>query len=137
MLSIALVAALLQVAPETAQPTEDVGIIEFSRDPSLGRSHSIKIFALEGENQRLRYLDDIGHQRGRTLTLEARPGTHEFVVIVQPTGSGVDPAAPTNPERRREPNAVVEVEAGRLTQVTIGGFTDFERTPRSVDDRSV
>ncbi len=80
------------------------------------------------------YLDDIGNGGSRKLSLEAPPGTHEFVVIVQPVwGAGASRGVPTNPVRRREPNAVVEVKAGRVTSVTIGGFTDFHRRASAGD----
>ena len=88
-------------------------------------SHSVKC-SWSSPRGRVRYLDDIG--RARRLVLEADPGTHEFLVIVQPQGElGVSVGAPSDPERRRRPNATVLVEADKITTVKVGAFTDFVR----------
>ncbi len=51
MLRIAIVAALLQVSPENNETPEGLGVVEFSREPTIRLSHSIKIFVLEGDDR--------------------------------------------------------------------------------------
>ncbi len=127
MLYLAIVSALLQAAAPTEAPEEEFGRIEFSRQSSRQSLESIQIFIFE-EDERVRYLADIGSGGSRKLTLEAPPGTHKFVVVVQAGNGGVSSGARSDVTRRRRPNVTLEVKAGHETKVSIGSSSDAARS---------
>lgn len=139
MLATTLLTIALTGAPSSGvsqaeeEETAPHGYVEFSKDPNAFANHSIKIFAVLEEKNRLLYIDELGSTGLRSVTVKTAPGERDFVVVVVPAGSQGGPGAPSDPIRRTRPNVTVTVEPGMTTPVKIGGFTDFVRAPAQGD----
>lgn len=120
LLLAAVLAAWFQTAPPPEPDEPELGQIEFSRQASRQTLESIQIFLFE-DDERVRYLADIGSGGSRKLTLEAPAGEHRFVVVVQAPNDGVNSGSRSDVSERRRPNVTVDVKAGHRTSVSIGG----------------
>lgn len=125
------IALLGSSQPQSAAADEAAyGYVEFTKDPKLFTGHSIRIYAVLEERNRLLYIDEMDSAGLRSLLLKTPAGQRGFVVVVMPV-DGLAP--PSDPERRTRPNVTVTVEPGMTTPVEIGGFTDFVRAPTQGD----